>query len=600
MELAFNSFSVTLLVIGTVVGVLSFIIAFLLKDAIRWIALTMLSISIWGFFYGLELSTLSLDNMIFWVKFQYIGISLAPACWLFFTLKYTGYSLTEKKALVPLLLLIPIVTLFLVFTNESQKLFYETLALNNEGPFPILDIVKGPWYFINVVYAYLIFSLGVIILWKRFRFSNPLFKTQTKLIIAGGAFPIFFNFLYQTKIIAPYSGIDLTPYAFLFTYIVLGIAIIRFNLFSIKPIARDKIMEAIPKGVLVLDSENLIIDFNQAMQCFIPSNKKLKLAENGIELFAETKELLELVEEGIKETKKCEVKFGEDEKTLKIELIPLFDKGINSSGKIILFEDISSQIKINNKLASQAEDLQQLNDLKDKFFSIISHDLKGPIFGVNEVIHLANTGIISQEEFIEILPELSKNMANVSLLLENLLAWSSSQLRGELTSPENFEINKTLKYQKDLLDRIARDKEIKIIIEESAEKWVYADKTMIELVLRNIISNAVKFSKIGGEIKISTEIQEREAKICIQDFGTGMSEENLEKLKNGIAFTTKGQNNESGTGLGHILIREYLKKNKGTMEIFSKENEGTKFCILLPLHQKEMNQRPKPIELRTS
>lgn len=600
MELAFNSFSVTLLVISTVVGVLSFIIAFLLKDAIRWIALTMLSISIWGFFYGLELASLSLVDMIFWVKFQYIGISFAPACWLFFTLKYTDYSLTRKSVLVPLLLFIPIVTLFLVFTNASQKLFYQSLALNNQGPFPILDIVKGPWYFINVVYAYLIFSLGVIILWKRFRFSNPLFKTQTKIIIVGGIFPIVFNFLYQTKIIAPYSGIDLTPYAFLFTYILLGIAIIRFSLFSIKPIARDKIMEAIPKGVLVLDSENLIIDFNQAMGFFIPSNKKLKLAENGIELFTETKELLELVEEGIKEAEKCEVKFGDDEKTLKIELIPLFDKAGNSSGKIILFEDISSQIKINNKLAFQAEDLQQLNNLKDKFFSIISHDLKGPIFGVNEVIHLVNTGVISQEEFMEILPELSKNMANVSILLENLLAWSSSQLRGEVTSPENFEINNILKYQKDLLDRIASDKEIKIIIEDSAETWVHADRTMIELVLRNIISNAVKFSKIGGEIKISTEVQESEAKICIQDFGVGMSEANLDKLKNGIVFTTKGQNNESGTGLGHILIREYLKKNNGTMEIISKENEGTKFCILLPLQKKDADRISKPIELKNS
>ena len=587
MELEFNAFSVTLLVISSIVGVLSFIIAFLLKDVIRWVALTMLCISVWGFFYGLELASHSISDMLFWVRFQYLGINLAPACWLFFALKYTDYSLIRKRFIVPIILVIPIFSLYLLFTNESHKLFYQSLALNENGPFPILDIVKGPWYFVNVAYAYLIFSLGVIVLWKRFRYSNPLFKTQTKLIIIGGIFPILFNFFYQTKIIAPYSSIDLTTYAFLFTYIILGIAIIRFNLFSIKPIARDKIMEAIPKGVLVLDANNQIIDFNQAMKGFIPGLKKLIVGENGIALFKETQELLELVEEGIKNSKQCEIKLRGEEKILKLELIPLFDKNFSTTGKIILFEDITSQIQINKKLASQAEDLQQLNNLKDKFFSIISHDLKGPIFGVNEIIHLANTGVMNQAEFIEILPELSKNMANVSILLENLLAWSSSQIRGEATLPEKFELTKIFKSQKDLLDRIAGDKKINIKIEDREEIWVFADKTMIELVLRNLISNAVKFSKIGGEINLSAEIQGDKVNICVEDHGIGIPKEDLEKLRNGISFTRKGQNNETGTGLGLVLVREYLNKNGSTMEITSKENEGSKFCVLLPLSKDE-------------
>lgn len=590
MELAFNSFSLTLLVTGTLVGVLSLYIAFLLKDTIRLVAVIMLCVSVWGFFYGLELASLSLSDMVFWVKFQYIGICLAPVCWLYFCFKYTDYSLKKRRLFLPLLCLVPVLTYVLLLTSDSHQLIYRNLSLNTSGPFPILDIVKGPWYFLNVGYAYLLFASGVVVLWKRFRFSDPLYKTQTKLIITAGIFPLAFNFLYQTKIIAPYSGIDLTTYAFLFTYIILGVAIIRFNLFSIKPIARDIVMEAIPKGVLVLDASNLVVDFNQAMLDFIPNGEKLKVVTNGIEPFFEISDLYEFIKKGEKGTIESEVFLKGDSRVLKTEIIPLFDRKSILSGKMILFEDITSQIKINNQLASQAKDLSQLNDLKDKFFSIISHDLKGPVFGVSELIHLAKTGIISNEEFMEMLPEISKNMANVSILLENLLAWSSSQLRGEQIYPEKFEIKKSLIHQKDLLERISSEKGIKVMLDEGPDTLVFADKTMIELVLRNLISNGIKFSKKGGEIHLSVETVYDSVRICVRDFGAGITEENLEKLRSGISFTTNGQNNESGTGLGLVLVREYLEKNNGTLEISSLENEGSTFCIHLPLHKEKTEE----------
>jgi signal transduction histidine kinase len=208
--------------------------------------------------------------------------------------------------------------------------------------------------------------------------------------------------------------------------------------------------------------------------------------------------------------------------------------------------------------------------------------LKGPIFSVKELINLTQTGLISNEEFIELLPEVSKNMENVAQLLENLLAWTSSQLRGEQVILETFDIKKVLTRQKQILGRIAAEKNININIDIPEEEFrVAGDKNMVDLIIRNLINNALKFSRPSSEIVISVELQGNLTKISIKDFGSGISEENLKKINDGISFTTKGQNNENGTGLGLILVREYIKKNSGKLEVESTAGVGSKFSIYL-------------------
>lgn len=579
MEFSLNPFAITLLVSGLLVGLLSIFIIFKLEDSIRWIALTMLSFTIWGFFYGLELASKTLEDMLFWGKFEYLGISFAPAFWVIFSFKYTGFQSWRKFWLLLLVFSVPVTTYVLVLTNDWHHLHYVSTRLNNTGPFPILAITIGPWYLVHVIYSYLAFSLAIFILWKRFRFSDPLFRTQTKLIIAAGAFPLTFNILYQTGLTIPFGGIDLTPYAFLFTYLILAIAILKFNLFSIKPVARDKILEVITRGVLVFDARYKLIDFNPAVKNFFISLELIKVGKNATEIFSENVELLELLKSGKRNI--IESNF-QSEEIVRIESIPILEKDTIFSGMVLLFENITIQVQANDQLKNQAHELQQLNNLKDKFFSIISHDLKGPIFGVKELVHLTETGLVSKEEFFDMLPEVSKNMEQVSILLENLLAWTSSQLRGEHIQVMKFDVVKVLQHQKNLLDRISKEKNLTISINQTSEVWVEADRNMIELVLRNLINNAIKFSRRGGAIILKAAYKKDLIKICVEDQGIGISSENLSKINEGISFTTRGQNNESGTGLGMILVKEYISKNNGSLEISSEEGLGTKFCIFLP------------------
>lgn len=583
MELELNFLSAILIFTSVLVAGISSFLSIKLNEATRWIALTMFFASIWSLFYGLELSSNTLEDMMFWIKLEYLGISFTPAVWVIFTLRYTGFRDWNSKWVILLTFSIPVLTYLFVLTNDFHHLHYAQVWVEDSGPFPFLGIEIGPWYLIHTIYSYIAFVTGTLILWKRFQFADPLFKTQTQLIIASGLFPLLINLMYQLEIIKPFEGIDLTPFAFLFTYLLLGFAILQYNLFSIKPIAHTKIMENITRGVMVFDSKNKIVEYNPASKKFCSNPSKIKMGAQASEIFHENQEILTLLESFDKQTVTIESLRSGEIFNLKIESIPILDRKSILGGTILIFEDITQEMKVNQQLREQAADLRQLNDLKDKFFSIISHDLKGPVFGVKELIGMTENGLISKEEFIEMLPEVSRNMEQVSILLENLLAWASSQIRGEYVSPQSFEVLPLLENQKKLLGRIAEENKIKIEIEAQEDLHIFADRNMIDLVIRNLVSNAVKFSNTGDTIKINAKPGANQTvRIEIRDFGAGITQENLTKLRDGVSFTTRGLHNETGTGLGLVLVRDYLKKNKGQLLVQSELGNGTVFTIVLP------------------
>ncbi|PZX61238.1 signal transduction histidine kinase [Algoriphagus ratkowskyi] len=583
MEFPTYLFSFTLILSALLVSMLAIYIMTSIKELTTSVVFTMWCASIWGFFYGLELISSTLVLKLLFLDLQYFGIAFIAGFWVLFALQYTSYKSEKFYLILVMLFAIPTITVGLVITSPNQTFFYKSITLIQEDNFTNMVLVKAPWYYVQVAYSYSTFLLGLVILWRRFRHSNQLFKTQTKQIILAGSIPIAFNIFYQSGVLRPFDTIDLTPFSFLISFGVIGASIARHNLFNIKPIAQNKIIEALTRGVLVLNAKSEIVDFNSMMKSFLTGSTTIKPGDSGQDHFPNHSEVLMLMTNSEEKCIRYELEQEGEKRNIHVEKIDLSEED-KSIGTILLFEDITVQIEINEKLKFQADELQSLNNLKDKYFTIISHDLKGPVFGIKELIHMTNTGLVSQEEFMDMLPEVSKNMEQVAMLLENLLAWSSSQLKGgEIVFPQEFDIQQILIQQKSILERIAHEKKVEILIDGQAESQVKADKNMIELVVRNLLNNAIKFSENGSKITIRTLDTIDFVKICIQDNGIGISPENLLKIQNGISFTTTGQNKETGTGLGLILVKEYIMKNNGHLAVSSDGEKGTKFCIKLPI-----------------
>jgi signal transduction histidine kinase len=324
------------------------------------------------------------------------------------------------------------------------------------------------------------------------------------------------------------------------------------------------------------------VDFNLSAKNFPLPQEKIRMGKSADQIFKDRPEILPLLNVTQPEILELRIAGPNGELVLKIKSIPILEGNPAISGVLLLVDDITDEIKTSERLQQQAFELQQLNTLKDKLFGIISHDLKGPVFGVKELIHLTQSGLVSKDEFMGMLPVVSKNLEQVAILLDNLLAWTSTQLRGEFLEYQQVNLENIISNQINLLERIAQEKSISIESEGLENLWVKANKNMMEMVFRNLISNAIKFSKPEQRIFISGERTGNYFKVCVRDSGLGISEENLKKLREGKSFTTRGSNNESGTGLGMILVKEFLLKNNGTLEIDSTLGKGSVFCIQLP------------------
>ena len=235
----------------------------------------------------------------------------------------------------------------------------------------------------------------------------------------------------------------------------------------------------------------------------------------------------------------------------------------------------------NGAFSEQTKHLENVNNVKDKLFSIVSHDLKDSLSSINGFIDLLKDGSLTREEFDDLIPELSENANNASLLLFNLLNWSKSQMQSLEPKPSLFDIQEVFESKVKLVDQRMESKGI-TLVDHTLRDFAYADRNMFEIVIQNLLANALKFCKNGDTITVSNYISNGSCIVSIADTGIGVSKENLSKLFKNNSFTTMGTNNEKGTGLGLSICKELVELNHGKIWVESTQGIGSTFYVQLP------------------
>ncbi|WP_277479114.1 tetratricopeptide repeat-containing sensor histidine kinase [Catalinimonas alkaloidigena] len=263
-----------------------------------------------------------------------------------------------------------------------------------------------------------------------------------------------------------------------------------------------------------------------------------------------------------------------------------------TDNKLLQFknEEINRQ---KEEMAAQADKFQDLNQLKNKLFSIISHDLRSPLNSLSGSLELVQRGLIDNKEFKAFLPELIKNVSYTNTLLDNLLHWAKNQLEGPEINSEIINLKKIASLKIELLQHQAVHKNISLNNEIQDDVFVYADEIMIQIVLQNLLSNAIKFCRPNDEIYVRLAYQDGFAVMCIQDTGTGIEKDNLDKIFSDTSFSTRGTANEKGTGLGLMLCKDFVIKNGGEIWVESTLGEGSSFYFSLILSVEEPNKTEK-------
>lgn len=247
--------------------------------------------------------------------------------------------------------------------------------------------------------------------------------------------------------------------------------------------------------------------------------------------------------------------------------------------------DLTELKRIETSLKKSNEELKNINSIKDKFFSIIAHDLRNPFQALLGYSNLLVTEFesLSNEEIIQYNKELNKSLIYLFSLLENLLNWSMMQRDVLDYKPVNLILYDLANEIVKELSNNAKEKNIALVSKVDNEALVYADANMLHSIVQNLIVNAIKFTPNGGQVFVSSKIKKGFVEVSVKDTGIGIESEKTSKLFNfNTIDTTKGTAGEKGTGLGLPLCKEFIEKNGGKIKVESELGKGSVFTFTLP------------------
>jgi signal transduction histidine kinase len=362
------------------------------------------------------------------------------------------------------------------------------------------------------------------------------------------------------------------------------------NIFRQSPIATElydangKLADANPasldlfgvKNIEILKDFNLFADLNLPLLAI--TNMKAGIGGKYEFVFdfdlAKEKKLFETSKEG-----KCNLEYC---------INPIISENKESTGYIVFVNKITDRKHAEILLEKQVKELKEINVSKDKFLSIIAHDLRNPfgaIIGFSDLM-LKNFTEIDDETLHKGLKTIENAANHAYKLLENLLIWSRNQTGMYKFTPEVINMKDQIVQALKVAKGNASIKNIKLTSDISKNYLVYADKDMIDTVLRNLISNAIKYTRKGGKVKVSVKTNTNNVEITVADNGVGIPiNKQSEIFEIGIKTNTSGTENEEGTGLGLIICKDFLARNGGQIWVDSTQEKGSKFTFSLPAYE---------------
>lgn len=240
-------------------------------------------------------------------------------------------------------------------------------------------------------------------------------------------------------------------------------------------------------------------------------------------------------------------------------------------------------INLEGIVSERTQELQTANEVRDKLLSVISHDVRSPLNSLQGMLDLYNRGMVSPEEFAQFSGQIQSHLGNTGLLVENILVWSASQLKGGIPQRQTFSLNEMVEHNVELFRTAAQTKRITIRSHVTVPIELTWDKNIVHLALRNLIANAIKYSYEGGVIDISASKEGYDVHLSVIDYGVGMDAKTLETILSTRRSTSReGTGKETGAGIGLSLVRDYVIKAGGQLKAESTIGKGSRFTLVIP------------------
>ena len=501
-----------------------------------------LSVSIWAGTFAVQLASPTLDAKLFAYRVLHVGAAVTPAAWFAFAVAYTGRGDRLTPAVIAALGVVPVVLIVTLVTNP-YSLALTDATLSTSGSLARLMTTNGPIYQLHLGISYVLIVAGAVLVSAHALRSGRSIRRGDVLLVLGAAIPLVVN-VFHVFSIPPIdaTAVNLTPVSLSLSTVLFGVAVFRYRLLDLTPIASRVVLEEMSDGVIVLDSQETVVDVNPAAERVLGGRDEVL----GGDVSAWLPEYDRLSAEG---SILMTLQGDDEERFLQLSRSPI-GRGGERYGWVVLIQDVTT-------IELQRRELEEQNERLDAFARIVSHDLRNPLSVIAGYAEIASeTGEKRHFDVIQ------RTVTNMTTFLEDLLELS---LRGEtVTELEPVSLAAVV----DELDADIRDDDLTATSADDAV--VLADPGRLKQVFDNLLRNAR--DHVDGPVSVT--IGTLPDGFYVEDDGPGIGVENREEVFD-LGFTTSG----AGTGLGLAIVRDIVEAHGWSIAAVESESGGARFEI---------------------
>lgn len=526
----------------------------------RVFRISMASIALWIIGYAFQISSTSLEFKLFILRFEYIGIIAAIYFWLIFVIYYTKYQNLMNRWVIGTMAIIPIVTFLEVLILSSHTIFYKSYQLEEIDGLLLLTKEYGIGFYIWAGYAYFITAVSLFIVIIKARSLSRNYRNQIVPLAISVFLLIIPNILYITEV-NPIYPFDYTNLFFALIGVIMLYSLHTQNFLNIVPVAYNLVIKDSHLGIIILNSQNTILDINPAaVQLFDLSDKKSigKIIEHILPEY-KSFDLKNTDEEEFK----TEIELGEKNKTYEVKITSFVVQG-EDTGRIIILWDIT--------------EFKELVDDLDAYAHTVAHDLKSPISQMFGLADMLNSSA-SKRELDEMVGYIKSSATKMTSIIDELLKLAKIR-HMESYEPSVIKMDKVVENAILRISTSAIDKEPEI---KHPKYWpeLAGNAIWIEEIWYNLLSNAYKYG--GGKIELGWLNEAGALRFWVKDNGEGIGEEEKDQLFSKFKRTKNIESKIKGHGLGLSIVQRIVEKQGGKIWVESKIGEGASFNFTIPV-----------------
>ncbi len=543
-----------------------------------------LSVALWAFGNALEIACLELGAKLFWANFEYLAIVSLPVFWLVFAREYSHGGERLHPRTLALLGVIPLITLALVWTDGWHGLVRRDIALDAAAPYSRISKTYGPWFYVHLAYSYILLTAGAGYVVRALVRSPYLYRGQAAALLVACGVPWAGNAAYILGH-SPFPPMDPTPIAFTVSCVAFAVGLLRWRLLDLVPAARDAVIEGMSDGLIVLDSQDRIVDLNPAACRVIGCTPNQAIGRRADTLWPARPDLTARYRDVLEAQEELTLGEGDQQRHYDLRISPLPDRQGRLAGRLVTLRDITRRRQLETQLR-EAQKLEAVGRLAG---------------GVSHHFNNLLTVIMAHGEFVRqgldpaspLRPDVERILVasrQAGELTRQLLVFGRRQRMIALA----VSVNDLLADMRAVLRHLLGE-DITLELKLAADLGdVRADPAQVEQMIVNLLANARDAMPAGGVLAIETadvELAEgasvgylqarpgRYVRLSISDTGVGMSREVKEHLFEPF-FTTKPIG--KGTGLGLPAVYGIVEECGGCIEVTSEPGQGTTFRVYLP------------------